>query len=274
MSPRILFLLAFALALAACEPQAQRDAQRIKKNMEAIQAAVDIWVGGLDPGDRVKSHLVYGHANKNFKPDGKTTPDEKAFDFGNGEIIPIPAVGQKLKVPFAIFKRYEKEAPASFWLPFQIEPDLQAPLTREVAAQLLNEHLSQPHIRHLAFNKDGLQQAERDGIVAQAGGFPPTYRFSDKGLSMARGVANANTRIELAPLGMEDPKFPLASPIAESVTDVSGIALAPVPNICEVEYGTEYLVPNEFKPLLKYLWSGQRAKATFRKYDDGWRVAR
>ena len=54
---------------------------------------------------------------------------------------------------------------------------------------------------------------------------------------------------------------------------VTGIALAPVPNVCEAEYVTGYLMPVDALPITNYTYSGQRTKSTFQKYDDGWRVA-
>ena len=147
-------------------------------------------------------------------------------------------------------------------------------LNREFAAALLNKHLATPHVSELAFNKGGLDKAKRDGIVTEAGGFPPGFRFTEKGIAMAHGLVNAQTRVKLAPFGMEDPKFPLSSQVAEHVAEVTGIALAPVPNICEAEYVTQYLLPAGAAPLTQYIYSGQRTKSTFQKYDDGWRVAR
>ena len=104
-------------------------------------------------------------------------------------------------------------------------------------------------------------------------GFPPGFRFTDKGIAMAHGLANADSRVELAPFGMQEPKFTLASPVGERVTEITGIALAPVPNICEAEYVTDYLIPDAAQTMYQYIYSGQKAKATFQKYDDGWRVA-
>ena len=147
-------------------------------------------------------------------------------------------------------------------------------LTRELATALLNKHLAEPHISQIAFKQGGLEKAKQDGLLSETGGFPPGFRFTDKGIAMAHGLANANSRVELAPFGMEQPKFNLASPVGERVTEITGIALAPVPNICEADYTTDYLIPDAAQAMYPYIFAGQRAKATFQKYDDGWRVAR
>jgi len=147
-------------------------------------------------------------------------------------------------------------------------------LTRDVAEEILAEYLVSPHISQLEFMDDGLQRAEKDGVVVQAGGFPPGYHFTEKGIQLLRGLVNANTRVELAPFGMEAPKFSLLSPVGEEVAEVSGIALGPVPNVCVVEYITNYLFPNEPGGMYPYIHIGRRAKTAFQKYDDGWRVAR
>jgi hypothetical protein len=148
-------------------------------------------------------------------------------------------------------------------------------LTREMAAELLNKHLAQPSISQLAFQKGGLERAARDGIVEQQGGFPPSYRFTRRGLQMFGDlVATSQNRIQLAPLGMEDPKFSLAKPIGERIDEVSGVAAGPLAGMCSVEATTSYLLPESARGVTQYIYSGRKATFVLRRYDDGWRVAR
>ena len=143
-------------------------------------------------------------------------------------------------------------------------------LTRQLATELLNDFLVKPSISQLEFQDDGLTRAQQQGLVSEQGGFPPSYRFTDKGIAMVKDVIRQN-RIELAPFGAQSPKFTLANPLAERVSEVTGIASTPF-GVTSVEYTTRYIVPIEMEPLFDYIFTGRKAQAGFRMYDDGWRV--
>lgn len=145
-------------------------------------------------------------------------------------------------------------------------------LTRELAADILNEHLAKPSVSQLTFNNGGIDRAKQDGVIEEQGGFPPSFRFTDKGLKMVGTIIGQNY-IELAPFGMKAPKFALKSGMGQRVSEVSGIAEGPTPNIKSVEYVTDYIFPSEMQPITRYIFSGSKEQSAFQKYDDGWRVA-
>jgi hypothetical protein len=141
-------------------------------------------------------------------------------------------------------------------------------LTRELAAQLLNQHIATPHVWCISFKEGGLENAIRDGVVLPERDAINNYHFSDKGFALAGGFIKKTT-----PIRKGKDIFIQKTPIGERILEVTGISLPSVSNTCEAEYTTDYLFPKEAEALRKYLYTGQRAKASFRKYDDGWRVA-
>jgi hypothetical protein len=149
-------------------------------------------------------------------------------------------------------------------------------LNRETAFTILSDFLFKPSITEISFFPGGVNQATADGILTEAGGFPPTLSFTQKGLDVFGDLVDrSNNRVVLAPLGMENPKFTLPSPIAEMVLSVDGIADGTLSQsgMKEVSFTTRYIFPSNTKGNLKaYIFAGRKAKLLLRRYDDGWRV--
>lgn len=143
-------------------------------------------------------------------------------------------------------------------------------LTRELAAAMLNKELAEPHIKEIEFKEGGFEQAERDGIFVQGDNFNPyynaVYRFTGKGSALSNGLVKGDTKVSKGCISNFVP------PLAERVTTVTGIALSPYPNVCEVQYTTQYIIPAGAEGMYQYIYSGSRRKAMFQKFDDGWRV--
>jgi len=140
-------------------------------------------------------------------------------------------------------------------------------LTRELAAKLLNESLASPHISELGFLPNGVAKAHQDGILTGQYGL---HIFTPKGIELFHGLVNETYRLN----DFDHPErlaFQLLFPIGERVTQVTGIAQSPMPNIFEATYTTAYLLPTGAEGMLNYVYSGQNTKGYFQKYDDGWR---
>lgn len=153
-------------------------------------------------------------------------------------------------------------------------------LTRELAAEILNEYLAKPSISELEFKKGGIDRALSEGVLVKElwndGVFQHTRcRFTDKGLKMIGSfLAPGSDKIEMEAFGAtafgdSSPMLHLKSPIGETVSAVTGITMDPVPT---VEFTTAYALPAEMEPMTRYVFSGLNTRAKFRKYDDGWRV--
>lgn len=142
-------------------------------------------------------------------------------------------------------------------------------LTRPLAAELINEQLAS--VSELSFNSDsdGAGRALRDGIIQEDQYGMQGDRFTEKGFKMVSSVIAQNHIYHPAWVSAN---FRLKSPIAERVRDITGISAIPGTGVSSVEYVTDYLIPTELQPMAQYLYTGSKAKATFRKYDDGWRV--
>jgi hypothetical protein len=144
-------------------------------------------------------------------------------------------------------------------------------LTRSLAAEILNEQLARPSVTELQFNDSGIERAKSDGIIQASGPgmLPDYYFFTDKGLKMVSSVISEN-RTHYVPFA--NSSFRLKSPIGERVREVTGISAIQAAGVSSVDYVTDYLFPSELQPVKQYFFSGRKATATFRKYDDGWRV--
>jgi hypothetical protein len=186
-----------------------------------------------------------------------------------------------LTIPIIFIAASALLMPACDKAPTTSQPDdsvkaLETELSRELATALLNKHLAEPHISKIAFKEGGLDKAKQDGLLSEQKSFPGwarVFRFTDKGIAMAHGLANANSEVGLGgPEGVE-PMITLISPVGERVAELTGIALSSDPNIRVAEYVTHYLIPDAAQTMYPYIYSGEKAKATFQKFDDGWRVA-
>jgi hypothetical protein len=146
-----------------------------------------------------------------------------------------------------------------------------AELTRELASDLLNQHLAEPNLTMVQFNAGGVQMTEHDGIIQRFG--PPAlsqWTFTAKGLQMFGTHIGQDTRAASID-GSSNPSFRLKVGLAQRVTEVTGIADGPTPNLKEVQYNAAYIFPSEIPALSTYIYGGRNgARTVFQKYDDGW----
>lgn len=144
-------------------------------------------------------------------------------------------------------------------------------LTRELATEILNQHLAAQSLSELEFSDGGIERAEQDGIIQKQDGYPPNYCFTNMGLKMVDTVIRQN--YILGKWVNEVPRFGINPGISEQVSEVNGIAEGPTPNIKVVEYVTNFQFPPKMKPMTRYIFSGRKKTSVFQKYDDGWRFA-
>lgn len=170
-----------------------------------------------------------------------------------------------------------------------IQDKLKGALTRELAAEILNKHLSTQFISRLKFieddapsakqddgykawiqvfggHTDGLYRAKQDGIVEQTPALTE-LRFTEKGLKL---VGNFIKKNELGLFFGFD--IFLKNPIGQRVDQVTGITEGGHPSTKVVEYVTEYLIPPTMRTMKQYVFGGSKETAAFQKYDDGWRL--
>jgi hypothetical protein len=169
---------------------------------------------------------------------------------------------------------------SSFLNGFIIIPtSLNDDLTRETAAELLQQQLAAPRISQLVFIEGGIDRAKADGLVAESQDFKffGRYTFTIKDIEFINRLVSADDQIHRA----EDDKrgtaktpfFELSYPIGERVEEVTGITAGPLGSrILIVEYVSAYVIPPEMEIIIPYIYTGQRVSAAFQKYDDGWRV--
>ncbi len=148
-------------------------------------------------------------------------------------------------------------------------------LTRELAAELLNEHLAAHPVLWCRFKDGYFDPAIRDGVIERVW-VGEGYRFTYKGIKMVGAViAENHMEIEFSPpLGMKPLKFWLKKDFGERVQKVTGIKEGQSPGTKEVEYETEHPFPPEMQSMKHYITNGQIMKSVFQKYDDGWRITK
>ena len=150
-------------------------------------------------------------------------------------------------------------------------------LNREMAAMLLNERLKVPSVSEIKFSETGLQHAINDGVLDGGGPYRTTFRFADQNKAVqifGDLIKDPNMRM-LVNFGGELPCFTSPVLLAEKVNSVDGIADAGFGGgtIMTVQYTTDYVFPANTSPSVsRYIYSGSKDAAMFRKYDDGWRI--
>jgi hypothetical protein len=152
-------------------------------------------------------------------------------------------------------------------------------LTRDIAAELLNKELTTPHVTQIAFDVGGIERAQADGLVSEAPDFElfGAYNFAFDRMSFLHRLAMANEQVhkpEDDKTGKaKTPYFEITTPLPERVEKVTGITSGPLGSrILVAEYTTAILFPPDMAILMPYLFTGQRGKAAFQRYDDGWRI--
>ncbi len=160
-----------------------------------------------------------------------------------------------------------------------IPANLNGELTREIAAQLLNEQLATPHVTQLAFEFGAVERAEKDGWIAPGRDFElfGTYNFDfEKTAFLHRLISDTDQvrRPEDDKTGKaQTPFFQLTTPLTERVEKITGITAGPLGSrILQVEYISAFSFPKDMQAILPYIFTGQRGKAAFQRYDDGWRI--
>jgi len=160
-----------------------------------------------------------------------------------------------------------------------IPASLSGDLTREIAAELLNQQLATPRVTQLAFDIDGIERAKAAGLVMEGRDFQlfGTYDFEYEGIDFLHRLPGEYDQIhkpEDDKAGKaKTPFFELTTPLAERVEKVTGITAGPLGSrILIAEYVSAYQFPKDMQAIVPYLYTGQRNKASFLRYDDGWRI--
>lgn len=149
-------------------------------------------------------------------------------------------------------------------------------LTRDLATSLLNEYLAKSPVTKIQFVNDedarpvGYQKASTDGLIDQHD--PPS--FTAKGIALGGSVFLREIHTINGRGNWFHFEVLLSKGVKEKVSEVTGIAPGQNPNFCDVEFVTAYSIPENAKGMLKYIYSGQKSKWNFRRYDDGWRIER
>jgi len=160
-----------------------------------------------------------------------------------------------------------------------IPANLSGDLTREIAAELLNQQLAAPRVTQLAFEMGGIERAVAAGLVMKGRDFElfGTYDFEVEGIDFLHRLPGEYDQIRRP----EDDKngkaktpfFELTTPLAERVEKVTGITAGPLGSrVLIAEYISAYQFPKDMQAIVPYLYTGQRSKASFQRYDDGWRI--
>lgn len=143
-------------------------------------------------------------------------------------------------------------------------------LTRDLAAKLIDAYPAS--VPSFAFKKDGIKAAIKDGLMQEKGGFGSIqdYFFTQRGLAIMGAFIKENVIYPHA--AGSNPEVLLKTPIAVKVTEVTGIALGGDPNVRKADYVATYLWPEQMSAIVTYGFGRENASATFRRYDDGWRI--
>ena len=160
-----------------------------------------------------------------------------------------------------------------------IPANLQGDLTRDIAAELLDRQLVTPRITQVGFAADGVARALADGLVVEAQDFElfGAYDFVFDRIGFLHRLAMSNEQIHKADDDksgqMSTPYFDITTPLPERVDKVTGITAGPLGSrILLVEYTTAIAFPPDMHTIAPYLYTGRSAKASFQRYDDGWRL--
>jgi len=159
-----------------------------------------------------------------------------------------------------------------------IPANVSGDLTRDIAAGLLVEKLATPHVTQICFDLGGIERARADGWVMEGQDFEifGNYLFDFERIGFLSRLAMANEQIhrpEEDPSGKaKTPYFEITTPLPERVEKVTGITSGPLGSrILIAEYVSSILFPPDMATIVPYLFTGQRNKAAFQRYDDGWR---
>ena len=174
-------------------------------------------------------------------------------------------------LPFIVFSIFTLCITGCIKSPQQVLQDKRkGELTRELAAELLNERFAQkaPPIDQLDFQENGYDKAKRDGIITRGRGMDIGVYFTERGRKMLDGVGNPDGSL----INPSNISFRGSLRINERVREVTGIAAEPMSGGMSVEFTTEYILPQPMQPMSAYIVCGRKAQTEFKKYDDGWRV--
>ena len=160
-----------------------------------------------------------------------------------------------------------------------IPANITGDLTREIAAQLLNQQLAVPRVRQIAFAEDGIERAKADGLLTEAPDFElfGAYDFAFERIGFLHRLAMANEQVHRAEDDksgrIKTPYFELTTPLPERVEKITGITAGPLGSrMLIAEYATAIAFPSDLAAVLPYVLPGRRDKAAFQRYDDGWRI--
>jgi hypothetical protein len=195
-------------------------------------------------------------------------------------LAPKPGVAQALSPWTGLGAPEGPFSDASLLNGFIIIPtNLNGELTREIAAELLNQQLAAPHVRQLAFEIGGIERAVADGWVSPGKDFElfGTYNFDFERtafLHRLTGDTDQVRRPEDDKSGSaKTPFFEVTTPLPERVEKVTGITAGPLGGrILQVEYISVFSFPRDMLAIVPYLYTGQCGKAALQRYDDGWRM--
>jgi hypothetical protein len=160
-----------------------------------------------------------------------------------------------------------------------IPANINGDLTRDIAAELLNQQLVTPRVTQIAFDTGGIARAKADGIVMEAEDFElfGAYDFAFDRIGFLHRLAMANEQVHKP----EDDKtgkaqthyFEITTPLPERVEKVTGITSGPLGSrVLIAEYTTAIILPPDMQTIAPYLFTGRNGKAAFQRYDDGWRI--
>jgi hypothetical protein len=160
-----------------------------------------------------------------------------------------------------------------------IPANLNGELTREIAAELLNQQLAAPRITQLTFERDGIERAKADGLIREGRDFElfGSHDFEQDRTSFLHRLSGETDQIrrpEDDKSGTaQTPFFELTTPLPARVEKMTGITSGPLGSrILQAEYISAYVFPRDMQAILPYIYTGQRNKAAFQRYDDGWRI--
>lgn len=140
-------------------------------------------------------------------------------------------------------------------------------LTRELAESLLNKSFGSDAVVEVALTRPGYDELKGLGLL-QTGG-----TFTDpKAIEAATGmkVVSGGTRLRLAKVNAN--VFDAIVP--RKIKAVTGIATNQLTGHKEVEYVFENVFKDGNQEIVRCFERTEEAQATFRKYDDGWRIVK
>ena len=160
-----------------------------------------------------------------------------------------------------------------------IPTNLNGELTRDIAAELLNQQLASPHVTQIAFEIGGVEAAQAAGLIAPGRDFElfGAYDFEFEQTSFLHRLTGDTDQIRRAdedkPGKAQTPFFYLTTPLPARVEKITGITSGPLGSrVLQVEYISAFAIPADMTAIRPYIYTGQRGKASFQRYDDGWRI--